>query len=102
LFKRRTGSRRPAPTAEAEPDGPYPPRFWWLKRLTVSYVAFAALVGSAYGAWWAYSERRLAGTIAAIRARGEPAVLADFLRQEVLPVEQNGAVALEAAAKTGW
>ena len=61
-------------------------------------MIFVTTVGGAYWAWSAYSERRLAAAIADIRARGEPAVLADFLPPESLPDDRNGAIPLKAAA----
>ena len=82
----------------AEPDYPYPPRFWWLKRIVAASVLFIAFFAGLMW-WWSYeADRRMAAEIAAIRARGEPALYEDF---DVPPVpdEDNAALSLESAAR---
>jgi hypothetical protein len=61
-----------------EVDYPFPPRFRWLKRMIVVYLLLAAtLVG--VRVWWGkLAQRRLDAGLAAIRATGEPAIVADM------------------------
>jgi hypothetical protein len=58
---------------------PIPPRFYWLKRLTLlAIVSAALLVGLRYLAL-TLTQRRLTAEVKAIQARGEPLFPADFL-----------------------
>ncbi len=55
-----------------------PPRFWWLKRLTVAGGLYLLLLASVR-LWWGYeADRRLQAEIDAIRGRGEPLLLEDY------------------------
>jgi hypothetical protein len=82
----------------AEPvESPIPPRFWWLKRLTVlALVFFALLAGVRW--WWAReADRRLAALIADARSRGEPVFPEEFAPKSV-PDDQNAAILFDQAA----
>jgi len=67
---------------------PFPPRYWWLKRIAVAFgVLIAALLG--LRVWWgAVASRRLNDEIARIEAAGEPIWPEDF-DSEPVPDEDN-------------
>ena len=74
----------------AEPDYPYPPRFWWLKRITV-VTAVVLLLLACVRVWWGWeASRRLQAEIDRIKAAGEPIEVADFTPVPV-PDDQNAA-----------
>ncbi len=81
-----------------EPTHPYPPRYWWLKRLTV--LGLIVVVGTAcLRVWWGrVAERELERVVAELRGRGEPVWPEDFGPTD-LPDEQNAAVLLRAATE---
>jgi hypothetical protein len=55
-----------------EPTGPYPRRYWWLKRLTVGGVIALLLLTVAWF-WWRHdAETRLDAALAQLRAAGDP------------------------------
>ncbi|HNQ23944.1 MAG TPA: hypothetical protein PKK06_12705 [Phycisphaerae bacterium] len=81
----------PPPTTVAPPVAqPFPPRFWWLKRIVVAVlVLLLALLGLRL--WWGWeAQRRFDAAIAAYRAAGEPVFPEDFLTEQV-PDEDNAA-----------
>jgi len=80
----------------SEPSEPYPPRYWWLKRLTVAWLLF---IGGMFGVrlWWGSdADWQRARLISEARARGEPVLVADFASPEV-PTAQNAALDLKSA-----
>jgi hypothetical protein len=83
-------------TPADEPTQPFPPPYWWLKRLLV--LAIALTVGFVFTMrWWAHeAKRRGDAEIAAIHAAGEP-LLADEFPVVAVPDELNAAVCLKAA-----
>ena len=70
-------------------------RFW--KRLAIGALAVVslALIANGLMAWWV--EHRLQTKIAAIRAAGDPASIAD-LAPEPIPADQNAAAIIERIA----
>jgi hypothetical protein len=87
-----------APTSSLnEPTTAYPPRFWWLKRVSsLVLVTLLALGGLRW--WWGRVARsRLDGAIAAARARHEPVLPEDFPTSHV-PDDLNAAITLQRAA----
>jgi hypothetical protein len=99
LFKPSQSSRPDAVEhADDHETTPFPPRFYWLKRLTAAYLFFVTCLAVLYWGWTAYSHRKLAAAIAEIKGRGEPALLADFIPPETVPDDRNGAIPLQAAA----
>src|SRR5687768_8955587 len=87
----------PPPALSVEPQWPYPPRRWWLKRLTLGCVLLAvALLG--LWAWWGHeADRRLRRTLDAIAAAGHPVRAAD-LNAPPVPEDLNAASYLDRAA----
>lgn len=82
----------------AEPATPHPPRFRWLKRLSLAGFLLVGLLLS-IRLWWGHHARRLLDIeIAAAHARGEPVLMEDFNRAERLADEENAAVLLQTAA----
>lgn len=69
---------------------PWPPRYWWGKRLGGAFALFVvAVLGLRAGvSWWA--ERRLEALIRAAQERGEPVFPEDFALPTV-PDEENAA-----------
>jgi len=86
-----------ANTLATEPDVPFPPRYWWLKRLLASVVLFASVMVALWFAWRWYADRKLGAELRAIHDRGEPIYIEDFAPKAV-PDELNGAKSLEDAA----
>lgn len=76
---------------------PFPPRYWWLKRLSAAGVVLALLLAGAWGAWAVHAERRLSGELDRLRAAGRPVTPSD-LDPPPLPDEQNAAKLWIAAA----
>ncbi|MBI4718350.1 MAG: hypothetical protein HY763_11130 [Planctomycetes bacterium] len=95
-----TEHRTAAPAALAasavDDSAPYPPRYWWLKRIALATaLLFAGLV--ALRLWWGWeANRRLAAEIARIRAAGEPILPEDFYPPAVSD-DENAAKLYEAA-----
>ena len=77
---------------------PFPPRYWWLKRISGAVVLLLlALLGLRW--WWGWeAQRRLDALIAEYRPAGQPVDVEDFI-QDSIPDEENAVVALEAATK---
>ena len=87
----RESSRR------AETAGPYPPRFWWLKRLSLALLLLLVAL-TALRLWWGReARRRLEAALAPIVARGDPI---DAAGMNLPPVadEVNAALYLRRAA----
>lgn len=77
----------PATEALTSPEAPHPPRYWWLKRISLGsaiVLLFLALVRIAWG-WDA--NRRLQAAINTIRSRGEPILPQDFASTKVSDTE---------------
>lgn len=70
---------------------PIPPRFWWLKRLTVvgGLLLLTLLVVRLWWGW--HAERKLQAVIDEIVARGEPIYPADFNPKEEIRDDENAA-----------
>jgi hypothetical protein len=102
LFKLRPFKRCPPDNVDGHGGDidetlPWPPRWWWLKRLTTAYLLFVTCLALLYWAWTAYSHRQLAAAIAKIQARGEPVHYEDFDPPPISD-DRNAAVALKLAA----
>lgn len=95
-----SASEPPAPPA-TDWDVPIPPRFWWLKRITIGSLAIVVLLVG-FRLWWGYeADRRLRNLIAELKAKGEPVTVEDFDRlQDAVPPEQNAALLYEKAIKS--
>lgn len=83
----------------AEPTDPFPPRFWWLKRLAAAGVVAAVALVALWHWWDREAQRRLDAYLRAARDRGEPLVAADF-DPPAVPPDQD-AVALYRQAVQG-
>jgi hypothetical protein len=71
-------------------DEPAIAHFRWLKRIACTLAVLIVLLILSR-LWWGWiAERRFQAEIAAIRARGEPALLADFVDPQI-PEEENAA-----------
>lgn len=71
-------------------EQPFPPRYWWLKRLGGGFIVFLLLV-LGVRLWWGHvAHSRLDAEIARIQAAGEPIFLDDF-EVEPVPDEENAA-----------
>jgi hypothetical protein len=83
-------------SAAASQNVPYPPRFWWLKRLALAGVAL--ILGLLLlRAWWGHhASRLLAAEHERLRAAGEPVVPED-LNPQPIPANQNAATFLSRA-----
>jgi hypothetical protein len=73
-----------------EVDYPYPPRYRWLKRSIVAYLLVALILFGVRIWWGKFAQRKLDAGIAAIRAQGEPALVAD-LNKDKVPDADNAA-----------
>ena len=76
---------------------PFPPRYWWLKRILAAMcVLLLMLLGLRW--WWGWdAERKLQARIAEYRALGQPVTLEDF-KLPPIPDEDNAAYFLKQAA----
>lgn len=76
---------------------PWPPRYWWFKRIALGIIVLA--VGMALlRVWWGFeASRRLEQQVAQYRAAGQPVHLKDF-EAAPIPTEQNAAHWLVEAA----
>ena len=81
-----------------EPTVPYPPRFWWLTRLTALGCALAVVALVVRWWWGATAQNRLDETVAAARVRGDPILVLDYIAESHPPDESNAAVYLRRAA----
>lgn len=92
----RAGSPSRLTAASSSHDGdaepPIPPRFWWLKRLSLAAgVLLVALLGVRL--WWGWvAESRFLAAIEQARAGGDPVTLEDFQRlARSIPDQRNAA-----------
>jgi len=70
---------------------PIPPRFWWLKRITIAAAAMLVFL-IALRLWWGWvADRRFQAEIDRIVAAGEPIFPEDFNPKEKIPDEENAA-----------
>ncbi len=97
----KSPDRRHLPTGAAtsdEPDGPFPPRYWWLKRILagVGLLLVGLLLLRLVWGWEA--NRRLQAEIDSYIAAGEPIHPEDFDPAEDIPNDQNAAKFLMDAA----
>ena len=82
-----------------EPTIANPRRFYWLKRLLISFTLFYATIVGLY-LWWSRSTTaRLDALVAAARANGEPILPQDFTPADV-PDADNAAFFLRRAASS--
>jgi hypothetical protein len=76
---------------------PTPPRYRWLKRLSLLYLLLVAATVALRYRWLAVGRRAVDAQIAGYRQAGQPVLGSDF-SPPMLPEAQNAAVALRAAA----
>lgn len=83
-------------TSTSEPTYPYPPRFWWFKRLAL--LGLLLVIGVAcLRVWWGrVATRELNRAVATLRARGEPVWASEFQPGDVHD-DRNAAAALRDA-----
>jgi len=77
--------------ADGEPTWPYPPRYWWLKRVSLGALLTGLVLAGAWEAWQRQALRRLRVETDAIVAAGDPVTAAD-LNPPPVPDSQNGAL----------
>lgn len=77
---------------------PFPPRFWWLKRILIGSGGLLLLL-IAVRFWWGWeANRRLEAALAEWRANGEPVLAADIdAMLDAVPDDQNAALLYERA-----
>lgn len=68
-----------------EPDYPWPPRYWWLRRISIWSIVLLLVLAIIRIVWGWDADRRFQSAIDAIRAKGEPILPEDF----ELPAVQN-------------
>lgn len=76
---------------------PYPPRFWWLKRILLSLLLIVVVLVVLRLVWGWRVQRELDALIASYRAKGEPTTAADFAPAPV-PDAENAVPLLRQAA----
>ncbi|MDB5353991.1 MAG: hypothetical protein JWN24_444 [Phycisphaerales bacterium] len=92
-----TDPRGSNPTIKQDAEAkPHPPRFWWLKRLSLAgLLLIVALAGLRW--WWGHeAQRRIDALVADAHAKGEPILPEDFDSPPV-PDDQNAAIPLKQA-----
>lgn len=79
---------------------PIPPRYWWLKRLSISSGLFVIFL-ICLRLWWGWeANRRLQAEIDSYYAAGQPVYAGDFEEELALvPDDQNAALLLEEAVQ---
>ncbi|MCH8242839.1 MAG: hypothetical protein IH897_09540, partial [Planctomycetes bacterium] len=92
------GVTNPHDAVPEDGHGPIPPRYWWLKRISIGVgVLLVAVVFLRL--WWGWeADRRLQAEIDRIVAAGEPFYPEDYV--EDVPDELNAALLYEEAATT--
>ena len=90
------GVTNPHDAVPEDGHGPIPPRYWWLKRISIGVgVLLVAVVFLRL--WWGWvADRRLQAEIDRIIVAGEPFYPEDYIRD--IPDEQNAALLYEEAA----
>lgn len=85
-------------TAQPIPESPepYPPRYWWLKRILLGSALLLGLLVAARLIWGWDADRRMREEIAAIQAAGEPILPEDFSIERV-PDAENYAIPYQRA-----
>jgi hypothetical protein len=78
-----------------EPTYPYPPRWWWLKRVAASVAAIAVALLALRLGWGWEADRRLRRALEPIVAAADP-VNGQQLNPAAVPAEQNAAAYLKA------
>ena len=86
------------PAALADPTVPYPPRYWWLKRILLLLVFVLLATSVLYVIVSLIAKQRLADRIAEIEASGDPIWPADFNIARV-PDEDNAWLVLQQAVE---
>src|SRR4051812_45181372 len=84
--------------SEPEPTVAFPPRCWWLKRLTLAALVLGAVLGGVWAAWAREAERRLGRELDPVVAAGDP-VNAAGMNPPRIPDEENGALLYRRASK---
>ncbi|HEY1629249.1 MAG TPA: hypothetical protein VGF52_05285, partial [Tepidisphaeraceae bacterium] len=80
-----------------EPTHPYPPRYWWLKRISALVILILLLL-TVLRIWWGYdAEKKLDALIASLHAAGEKILPEDF-NSPPIPDSENAADYLNRAA----
>jgi hypothetical protein len=91
-YTERVPDKPNATRTAAQPEvRPFPPRYWWLKRIGLAAALLLVLLGVVRWVWGSYADRRLREQIEEYRAAGEPVLVQDFQAPPV-PDEQNAAV----------
>lgn len=80
-----------------EPTIPYPPRFWWLKRILIAVALLLFALGGLRWGWGNVAEGRTRAIVDAAHAAGEPILPEDFA-PATIPDPANAAVTLQHAA----
>src|SRR4051812_49147032 len=80
-----------------EPAGEYPPRLWWLKRVSAACAIMLVLLAALELWWWHAAQTRFDEAIARLRAAGDPASVED-LQSDDLKDADNAAYYLKFAA----
>ncbi len=82
----------------SEPSIPHPPRFWWLRRITLGVVVLL-LILSGLRVWWGWeANRRFDRVIRELAARGQPIRAEDLDLPIADDDDANAAVHIVAAA----
>lgn len=88
----------PGAAATAEPTVPFPPRFWWFKRLLLAGLLMLLGVGG-LRLWWGWrSHQLLQAYVSDLKSRGEPVTVDDLNPPADIPVSDNAALPLLQAA----
>lgn len=85
--------------AAAEPAHPYPPRYWWLTRLSALILVVVIMLGGLRWWWGNVAEARMNATITTAHERGQKILVEDYMVQHFLPDDQNAAFFLGRAEK---
>ena len=90
---------KPSPKCDTPRDDhlPFPPRFWWLKRILATTACLLIALVILRCCWGWYANWKLNARIAEYRALGQPVLLEDF-RFPPIPDDQNAAYFLKLAA----
>ena len=89
----------PAVVADNEVDSPFPPRYWWLKRILLAVAVLLVCLVAVRWWWGVVAERRLNALIAEYKAAGEPLYPEDFQTPPVDADENAVTLILEAGRR---